>query len=77
LPLAIGVLVGEKAHSAALGLATIPDVAELLSCMEVLKAWQATKAFQEADDADGRGCLLVCFFFLALNLQTKMEQRVG
>ena len=45
LSLAIGVLVGELAHSAALGVAVTSGVAGILSGIEVLMVWQAQSAF--------------------------------
>lgn len=41
LSVAIGLLVGELAHNAALGVAVTAGVAGVLSCMEVLMIWQA------------------------------------
>ena len=40
LSIAIGVLVGELAHNAALGVAVTGGVAAVLSCIEVLMVWQ-------------------------------------
>lgn len=40
LSLAIGVLVGELAHDAALGVAVTAGVVGVLSCLEVLVVWQ-------------------------------------
>jgi hypothetical protein len=45
LSLAIGVLVGELAHSAALGVAVTSGAAGVLSCIEVLIVWWAESAF--------------------------------
>lgn len=60
----VGLLVGEQAHIAGLGVAVTSGVVAVLFCMEVLMVWQAKQAFQQA---------AFCF---ALDLHTRREQRV-
>jgi hypothetical protein len=50
LSLVVGLLVGEQAHIAGLGVAVTSGVVAFLFRMEVLMVWQAKQAFQQADE---------------------------